>query len=207
MSYKALIVDFGGVLTTPLQDSLVAFAQAEGIDIQDLVRAALAAYAGGEDDLVVRFETGRIEESEFVQHFAQRLEEISGKKVDPDNLVGRLLAGLKLEAEMIDLLRRAKDNGFKTALLSNSWGTTSYPMDLLNEVCDVIVISGEVGMRKPDRDIFDFTLKELDVPAEGCIFVDDHPGHLKTAMEIGMTTVLHRDPDRSVAEVGGLLGI
>jgi len=205
MNYDALIVDFGGVLTTPLQDSMVAFAQTEGIDVQDLIRAALAAYAGGEDDLVVRFETGHIEEAEFVQHFAARLEEVSGKRIDPEGLLGRLLSGLRLEAEMIDLLRRAKAKGYKTALLSNSWGTTSYPMDLLNEVCDVIVISGEVGMRKPDPEIFTFTLDQLGVEAGRAVFVDDHPGHLKTAVEIGMTTVLHRDPQSSVAEVAELL--
>ena len=205
MTYEALIVDFGGVLTTPLQDSMVAFAENEGIDVQDLIRAALAAYAGGEDDLVMRFETGHIEESEFVQHFAKRLEEISGKKVDPEGLVGRLLGGLRLEAEMIELLRRAKAKGYKTALLSNSWGTTSYPMDLLKEVCDVIVISGEVGMRKPDPEIFTFTLEQLGVAADRSVFVDDHPGHLKTAVELGMKTVLHRDPDSSVAEVEDLL--
>jgi putative hydrolase of the HAD superfamily len=207
MSYDALIVDFGGVLTTPLQDSMVAFAEAEGIDVQDLIRAALAAYAGGEDDLVVRFETGHIEEAEFVQHFAARLEEVSGKKVDPEGLVGRLLAGLRLEAEMIELLRRAKAKGYKTALLSNSWGTTSYPMDLLNEVCDVIVISGEVGMRKPDPEIFTFTLERLGVEPQRSVFVDDHPGHLKTAQELGMRTVLHRDPASSVSEVDELLAL
>lgn len=206
-NYDALIVDFGGVLTTPLQDSMVAFAVAEGIDVQDLIRAALAAYAGGEDDLVVRFETGHIEEAEFVEHFAARLEEISGKKVDPEGLVGRLLAGLRLEAEMIELLRRAKAKGYKTALLSNSWGTTSYPMDLLNEVCDVIVISGEVGLRKPDPEIFTLTLDKLGVAPERSVFVDDHPGHLKTAVELGMKTVLHRDPDSSVAEVEELLSL
>jgi putative hydrolase of the HAD superfamily len=207
MSYDALIVDFGGVLTTPLQDSMVAFAEAEGIDVQDLIRAALAAYAGGEDDLVVRFETGHIEEAEFVRHFAARLEEVSGKKVDPEGLVGRLLAGLRLEAEMIELLRRAKAKGYKTALLSNSWGTTSYPMDLLNEVCDVIVISGEVGMRKPDPEIFTFTLDRLGVEPQRSVFVDDHPGHLKTAQELGMRTVLHRDPASSVSEVDELLAL
>lgn len=207
MSYDALIVDFGGVLTTPLQDSLVAFAEQEGIDVQDFVRAALAAYAGADDDLVTRFETGHIEDSEFAVQFAKRLEEISGKTVEPEGLVGRILAGLRLEADMVELLRRAKAKGYKTALLSNSWGTSSYPMELLNEVCDVVVISGEVGMRKPDPEIFTHTLELLGIEAERAVFVDDHPGHLKTAVELGMKTVLHRDPEQSVGEVEELLAL
>lgn len=207
MSYDALIVDFGGVLTTPLQDSLVAFAEQEGIDVQDLVRAALAAYAGADDDLVTRFETGHIQDSEFAVQFAKRLEEISGKTVEPEGLVARILAGLRLEADMVELLRRAKAKGYKTALLSNSWGTSSYPMELLNEVCDVVVISGEVGMRKPDPEIFTHTLELLGIEAERAVFVDDHPGHLKTAVELGMKTVLHRDPEQSVGEVEELLAL
>lgn len=207
MSYDALIVDFGGVLTTPLQDSLVAFAEQEGIDVQDFVRAALAAYAGADDDLVTRFETGHIADSEFAVRFATRLEEISGKKVEPEGLVSRILAGLQLEADMVELLRRAKAKGYKTALLSNSWGTSSYPMELLNEVCDVVVISGEVGMRKPDPEIFTHTLELLGIDAARAVFVDDHPGHLKTALDLGMKTVLHRDPEQSVGEVEELLDL
>jgi putative hydrolase of the HAD superfamily len=71
----------------------------------------------------------------------------------------------------------------------------------------VVVISGEVGMRKPDRDIFDLTLEKLGVEADACVFVDDHPGHLQTAQEVGMTTVLHRTPRETVAELEELLDL
>ena len=203
--YRSLIVDFGGVLTTPLEDAMHLFAESQGIELQDLVRVALAAYHGEGDDLVVQFEKGAIPEAEFALAFAQRLSEASGREVEAEGLLHRLLGSLRLEDDMFEMLRRARAAGIKTALLSNSWGLELYPRDLLEETCDVVVISGEVGMRKPDADIFTFTTDKLDLEPHVCIFVDDHPGHLKTAAEVGMKTVLHKSPAQTIAEVEDLL--
>lgn len=205
--YEALIVDFGGVLTTPLQDSFVTFAEALGIELQDLVRVALKAYTGDTDPLVVGFETGEIGEDEFAIGFAQRLAQETGVQVDPERLVERMFGGMRLEEGMFDALAAAKRAGFKTGLLSNSWGLAGYPRERLAEVMDVVVISAEVGMRKPDPEIFTFTTAKLGVAPEACVFVDDHPGHLKAAQEAGMTTVLHREPAQSIAELEDLLGV
>lgn len=202
---KALIVDFGGVLTTPLEEAMSKFAEEQGIELQDLVRVALAAYHGEGDDLVVRFEKGAISDSEFALAFAQRLSEVSGREVEADGLLHRLLGSLRLEDDMFEMLRRARGAGIKTALLSNSWGLELYPRDLLAETCDVIVISGEVGMRKPDAGIFTLTTDKLGLGPEVCIFVDDHPGHLRTARKAGMTTVLHKTPAETIPELEDLL--
>lgn len=204
-TYESLIVDFGGVLTTPLEDAMGNFAESQGIELQDLVRVALAAYHGEGDDLVVQFEKGAIPDAEFALAFAQRLSEASGRQVEAEGLLHRLLGSLRLEDDMFDMLRCARGAGIKTALLSNSWGLELYPRDLLSETCDVVVISGEVGMRKPDADIFTFTTDKLGLDPQVCIFVDDHPGHLKTAAEVGMKTVLHKNPAQTIAELEGLL--
>lgn len=207
-AYRSLIVDFGGVLTTPLQDAMARFADEHGIDLQDLVRVALAAYTeGGGDHLVAQFETGRLGEAEFALAFAQRLSEVTGKDIDPEGVVHRLLRSLRLEEGMIEAVRRSRSAGIKTALLSNSWGLELYPRPVLDEICDVVVISGEVGLRKPDPAIFTMTTDKLDVAPEDCIFVDDHPGHLKTAQEVGMMTVLHRTPAETISQLEGLLNL
>jgi putative hydrolase of the HAD superfamily len=205
--FEALIVDFGGVLTTPLQDSMIAFSESIGIEVQDLARVALRAYAGSEDTLVTSFETGRISEREFSLEFAQRLAQETGVEVDPERLVERIFGGLRLEEGMLDAVGRARGHGYKTALLSNSWGLDLYPTERFNELFDLTVISGEVGMRKPEPEIFEFTVKELGVEARACVFVDDHPGHLKAALELGITTVLHREPAQTIAELEGLLEV
>lgn len=207
MTYKGLIVDFGGVLTTPLQNAMVDFATEHGIELQDLVRAALRAYSGGEDDLVVRFETGQMSESEFALGFAQRLSEATGAEIEAEGLLERLFGTLELEEDMIAAVERARHSGLKTALLSNSWGMGLYPRRTLDRICDVVVISGEVGLRKPDPAIFTMTTDQLSLEPETCVFVDDHPGHLKAAQAAGMTTVLHKTPPETISELEGLLGL
>lgn len=202
--FKALVIDFGGVLTTPMQDAMVRFSDELGIELQDLARIALGAYSGGEDHLVVDFETGRISEEEFAAAFAKRLEEVTKAPVDPEGLVRRIFR-LEIEESMMDLVGAAHSAGYQTALCSNSWGTRLYPRDRLAPIFDVLVISGEVGLRKPDPAIFELTLEKLGVDARACVFVDDHPGHLAPAMEMGMKTVLHRSPEESVREVSSLL--
>lgn len=204
---KALVVDYGGVLTTPLQEAMVAFATEIGLELQDFVRVALAPYAGGEDSLITDFETGRISEQEFSTAFAARLGEVTGEEIDPTNLVSKLFGGVALEASMLDAVARVRAGGLKTALLSNSWGLDLYPMDQFAQLFDVVVISGEVGLRKPDRPIFDLLLKRLELSAEQCLFVDDHPGHLHAAAELGIETLLHVTPEQTISELEGRLGV
>jgi putative hydrolase of the HAD superfamily len=131
---------------------------------------------------------------------------MSGIPVDPDGLVQRMFS-VELEEAMFDAIRTARTAGLKTALLSNSWGASLYPRDRLDDLFDVLVISGEVGLRKPDPAIFSLTAGKLGVPTTECVFVDDNPAHLAVAKDKGMTTVLHRTPAESLAELELLLGL
>lgn len=199
--FEALIVDYGGVLTTSIQDSMQIFANEEGIELQDLARIALAAYVEGDDDLVTAFETGRMSEEDFSLEFAQRLADATGKEVDPERFVARMFGGVRLEEGMLETVAETRRAGFKTALLSNSWGLSGYPRERFSDLFDVVVISGEVGMRKPQPEIFRFTAEKLGIVRSRCVFVDDHPGHLKAALAEGMTTVLHRNPAETIPQL------
>jgi putative hydrolase of the HAD superfamily len=205
--FDALIVDFGGVLTTPLQDSFAAFAQYLGIQLQDLVRAILPIYSGSGDDTVERFETGRMDEEEFSRELARRLQETAGRPIDPEGLVEKIFAGARLEPSMLHAVGAVRRAGMKTALLSNSWGMSGYPKDRFDELFDAVVISGEVGLRKPDPAIYQLVLDRLGLPGPRCVFVDDFPGHLETAQAAGMTTVLHVSPEQTLSRLGSLLGV
>jgi putative hydrolase of the HAD superfamily len=206
-TFKALIVDFGGVLTTPLQDAMAGYARSLGIELQDLVRVALRAYAGEDDNLVTGFETGRVPEDEFAVAFAQRLSEVTPRPVDPGTVVDGIFSGMSLEDDMIEAVAAAHRAGLKTALLSNSWSLRHYPRARFEDIFDVTVISGEVGLRKPDPAIYRLTTERLGVAATECVFVDDHPGHLKAALAEGMTTVLHKTPAETIEELRGLLPV
>jgi putative hydrolase of the HAD superfamily len=205
--YDALIVDYGGVLTTPLQDSMIRFGQETGIELQDLVRAALGAYADVDDELVIAIETGKISEDEFSEAFARRLSDATGVAVESEGLIRRIFAGLELEQAMVSALKSARAAGVKTGLLSNSWGTSLYPRELLDELFDAIVVSGEVGMRKPDPAIFALITQTLGVEGDRCVFVDDFPGHLESAATAGMTAVLHTSPAETIAELERLFEV
>jgi putative hydrolase of the HAD superfamily len=204
--FDALIVDFGGVLTTPLQDAMVEFASELGLELQDLARVALGAYSGSDDSLVTDFETGKISDEEFSKAFAARLSEVCGRPVEADGLLGKLFR-MRLEESMFEAVAAAKAAGLRTGLLSNSWGTDAYPRHRFPGVFDEVVISGEVGMRKPDPAIFELMTDRIGVPPQKSVFVDDHPGHLQAALEHGMTTVLHRSPTETISELQSLLGV
>jgi putative hydrolase of the HAD superfamily len=206
-AFDALIVDFGGVLTNPLQETFEAFALSLDIELQDLVRVLLPLYAGGSDDMVERFEKGMLDEAVFSRELARRLQEACGRSVDLDGLIDRIFMGMRLEPEMLEALVTTRRAGLKTALLSNSWGMAGYPEERFDELFDVVVISGEVGLRKPDPAIYELTIQKLNVPAARCVFVDDHPGHLPAAQDAGMTTVLHISPEQTLAQLTELLGV
>jgi putative hydrolase of the HAD superfamily len=204
-AFRALVVDFGGVLTSPLIEGLQTFARDVGIDPQDVVIAALGAYADGEDSLVCDFETGRIEEDDFTEALAQRMSRLAKRRVEPHGLVARLFP-LRMEEQMFDAVAAARRAGLKTGLLSNSWGRSLYPLERLDALFDVRILSSDVGLRKPDPRIFEVMVDRLAVRAEECIYVDDHPGHVQVAAGRGMAGVLHLTPAYTIADLEQLIG-
>ena len=102
---------------------------------------------------------------------------------------------------MIGLVRRARHSGLRTALLSNSWGDGSYPEEQWEGAFDAVVISGRVGMRKPEAEIFRHTAHLLGVPPEECVMVDDLAGNIHGAVAAGMVGVLHKSYDETVEEL------
>jgi putative hydrolase of the HAD superfamily len=202
-----LIVDFGGVLTTSLGDAFRAFCEREGVDYERVRTALRKAYGEADaESLVARFETGRLEQEHFERELAAVLSEGLERPVAPADLVTRMLADLHLDEEMIEAVRAARRGGIKTALLSNSWGVQYYPHGLLAELFDEIVISGRVGLRKPDAEIFTMAVERLGLPAGECVFVDDLRGNLEAAEAVGMRGVLHEEATTTIPELERLLG-
>jgi epoxide hydrolase-like predicted phosphatase len=108
---------------------------------------------------------------------------------------------------MREAVRRAREAGIRTALVSNSWGVHRYPHDLFEELFDGIVISGEEGMRKPSRRMYELGAERAGVSADACVYVDDLPFNLKPAEELGMVTVHHTSAETTIPELERLLGI
>jgi putative hydrolase of the HAD superfamily len=196
---EGLLVDYGGVLTTDLFASFRAFCALEGLDPETIGRRFRTDPACRE--LLIAFETGKLEEVEFERRFAAIL------GVEEADLIDRLLAGSGPDLEMLAAVRAARAAGVRTGLISNSWGTRRYDRELLDELFDGIVISGEVGMRKPAPDIYTLGAERLGLAPAACVFVDDLPFNLTPAAELGMATVHHRNAEETVAELERLLGV
>jgi epoxide hydrolase-like predicted phosphatase len=127
--------------------------------------------------------------------------------VEAPRLIERLMGNSAPEPAMLDAVRRARAAGVRTGLISNSWGTSRYDRSQLAELFDGVVLSGEVGMRKPARAIYEMGARSIDLEPERCVFVDDLPFNLKPAQELGMATVHHTEVEETIAELERLLGV
>jgi epoxide hydrolase-like predicted phosphatase len=194
-----LLIDWGGVLTTDLFASFASFFEQEGLDtaqVRTLFRDDRDARR-----LLIDMETGAITEEDFEPRLAEAL-----GVAEHANLIDRMMAGAQPDPVMIAAVRAAKRAGVRTGLVSNSWGTRRYPRDLLAELFDGIVISGEEGTRKPDSRMYELGAERIGLPPEACVYVDDLPFNLEPAAALGMATVHHMDAGTTVAELERLLG-
>jgi putative hydrolase of the HAD superfamily len=197
---RGLLVDFGGVLTTDVFVSFREFCVAEGL-LPDTVRDRFMKDPMARE-LLADLETGRLTEEEFESKFAAVLEIERS-----DGLIDRLFAGMRPDQTMLDAVRAAKRAGVRTGLISNSWGHGRYDRTLFPELFDGVVISGDVGVRKPDPRIYELGAEAVDLPPWACVFVDDLPGNLKPARELGMATVRHVRAEQTISELEDLLGV
>ena len=197
---RGLLVDFGGVLTTDVFASFRAFCEAEGL-LPDTVRDRFMKDPMARE-LLADLEIGRLTEEEFESKFAAVLEI---KRAD--GLIDRLFAGMLPDETMLDAVRAAKRAGVRTGLISNSWGHGRYDRTLFPELFDGVVISGDVGLRKPDPRIYELGAESVGLPPSACVFVDDLPGNLKPARELGMATVHHVRAEQTISELEDVLGI
>ena len=197
--HRALIVDFGGVLTTSIWPAFSEFCESEGLEadtVRELFRSDERALG-----LLRGLETGQLPDAEFEQRFAELL-----GLAEPTDLIARMFAGLRPDEAMIGAVRAARACGIATGLISNSWGLGIYeraPVDLF----DATVISGDVGLHKPQPEIYLLTCKRLGVPPDRSVFVDDLRENVAGAEAVGMTAILHRETGETISRLETLLGV
>lgn len=191
-SPRALIVDYGGVLTRPLAECHAAWCAGNGVDpaVFDAVfRDWRELHPDGDGHPVHLVETGRITPRAFELRLAERLRRADGTPVDPDGLLTGLLARFTPDPEVIEAVRRARRR-VPTALLTNSWGA-GRPWTAFGDLFDAVVVSCEAGVRKPDPRSYTVTADALGVPPSACAFVDDSAANVAGAVALGMTGLHH----------------
>ena len=187
------------MLTTDIWVAFGEFCDAEDLDpeaVKNLFRSNPEAMR-----LLRGLETGELDEAAFEPPFAELL----GLK-ESEGLIGRLFGGLGPDDLMIGAVRAARKGGVKTGLITNSWGLGIYeraPTDLFDET----VISGDVGLHKPQPEIYELACERLGVEPADCVFVDDLRENVAGAEAVGMDAILHRDSAETVAQLEELLGV
>lgn len=197
---RGLLVDYGGVLTTNVFASFEAFCRAEGLD-PHLVATHFRSNPEARE-LLFELEVGTLTEEEWEPRFAAVI-----GVTEPAGLIDRLFAGMRTDHAMMNAVRAAKDAGVHTGLVSNSWGKGRYDRSQFPVLFDGVVISAEVGVRKPDPRIYEQGAEAIGLEPAACVFVDDLPGNLKPARELGMATVHHTDAQETVPQLERLLGV
>ena len=194
----ALLIDFGGVLTSDIWTSFGEFCAERGLD----PAAAKQLFRERPDALAElrALETGEADPADFERSFAEML------GTEPEGLIDGLFAGLRPEEEMLEAVRQARAAGVPTCLVSNSWVMNHYT-DEIRALFDAVVISAEVGLHKPQPEIFLLAAERLGVKPESCVFVDDLRENCAGAEADGLAAILHRHPQETIERLEELLGV
>jgi putative hydrolase of the HAD superfamily len=199
---EAVVSDFGGVLTSPLIESFASLQGDSGVTLEAVGMAlARVAERDGRHPLY-ELETGRLTERDFLDRLGAEL----GRELD--GFGERYFANLHANQELIDYYRDLRGRGLRLALLTNNvreWEPLWRAKLPVDELFELVVDSAFVGMRKPDREIYDLALERLDLPAAACVFVDDLDVNVATARELGMVGVHFRDTAQAISEVEAAL--
>jgi epoxide hydrolase-like predicted phosphatase len=204
---RALISDFGGVLTSPLAAGFLAYQEEARISLEDLGNAMQAATEAHGEHPLFALERGEISEREF----AGRLEEHLHERFDLGRLRELYFELLEPNAPMIAFIGEQRRRGLRTALLTNNvreWEPLwRAKLPELDDIFEVVVDSAFVGMRKPEARIYELTLERLGggLRAEECLFLDDLEVNCEAARALGMTAVRFQDADQAIAELGSVL--
>jgi putative hydrolase of the HAD superfamily len=200
--YRGLLLDMGGVLTTDFFAAIGAHCRRLGLP-PDRFREVVTRHPLGRQ-LYRQIERGEISQTTFECGIADLL------GVDSHGLLRGLLADAQPNAAMIEAVQRARGAGVRTGVITNSWGTepfNPYESYDLDKRFDAVVISGEVGLSKPDPAIYKLAASRLGLPASACVFVDDIADNLPPAHALGMATVHHVDNSTTLDQLERLLGI
>ncbi len=200
---RAVICDFGGVLTTPLIGAFVAYQEHSGISIGELGQAMARINEESGAHPLYELERGHLSEREFLGGIERALG--GGRKLD--GFSEKYFENLDRNEPMIDSMRGLRDRGFRMALLTNNvreWEPLwRAKLPEIDEIFEVVVDSAFVGMRKPEPEIYELTLSRLGdgLTADECVFIDDTDVNCHTAESLGMVAVHYIDAEQAIPQI------
>jgi putative hydrolase of the HAD superfamily len=206
---RAVISDFGGVLTTPLMAAFAGVHERMGVPMEALGRAMQCLAERDGSYPLFELEKGRMTEADFLRDIGAFVSEDLGRDVQMHSFREVYFEGLQPNEAMIEQMRGLRDRGLRMALLTNNireWEPHWRGMLPVDEIFELVVDSAFVGMRKPEPEIYELTCERLGVPPAECLFVDDVEVNCQAAEALGMTAVWYREPEQAIAEIDAALG-
>jgi putative hydrolase of the HAD superfamily len=201
---EAIVSDFGGVLTTPLIESFMAFQDQTGITTETLGKAMAAITEAEGENPLFQMERGEITEVSFLETLTDGLEPLLGHRPEMHRFKEIYFEALEPNLPMIDLMAELRDEGYRMAMLTNNvreWEPLWRPMLPVDEIFETVVDSGFVGCRKPESRIYAITLERVGIEPGACLFLDDIEVNCEGARRAGMQAVHFRENEQAIAEI------
>ncbi|MBT5518864.1 MAG: HAD-IA family hydrolase [Rhodobiaceae bacterium] len=210
-NYKAVLWDFGGVITSSPFEAFAAYEKQNGLP-ENFIRGINAT--NPDSNAWAKFERSDIDAASFDTAFLAEAE-ARGHSVRGGDVLA-LLAGA-IRPEMVAVLERLKAEGYRIACITNNVKTgagagmarTQEKADAVAKVMQLfehVIESSEIGVRKPDPAIYQMACDKLGVAPSDCVFLDDLGINLKPARAMGMGTVKVVSAAQGIADLSALLG-
>lgn len=205
---RAVLWDFGGVLTTSPFDAFTEYEKARSLP-PGFIRQLNSTHS--DTNAWAQLERSEISMEQFVKSYEAEAE-AAGHAIDAAALLGSLRGGLR--PAMVEAARRCHAR-LKTALLTNNFvaaGATHSEPDTPSgyapvlDLFDVIIESSKAGVRKPDPLFYQMACQQLDIEPAEAVMLDDLGVNLKPARAMGMRTIKVVQPEQALAELEEIVG-
>ena len=208
MAIKAILIDFGGVLTPSPFSTLRAWHAERGLDAEAALGTLFGPYDQDTDHPWHQLERGEVSIADAMTRIKAAAAE-QGFELDPLELLRAVGRNFGIRTDVVDKVLALRAAGYRTALVTNNvkeyserWRTLIPAGDMF----DAIIDSSAVGMRKPDPRIYHLALEQLGVNADESVFLDDAPGNVEAARALGIHAILVEDDHKNaLAELDALL--
>jgi putative hydrolase of the HAD superfamily len=205
---KAVISDFGGVLTTSIERAIIRYYERSEISLEDLGHALGVATVQRGANVLFEMECGRLSEAEFLAVIGDALTARLGRPVDLSRFPEEMFAEMAPNEQLIAYMRTLRERGYRMAICTNNvreWSARWQAMLPVAEIFEVVVDSSAIGARKPDPRIYEAVLGELAVDAAEALFIDDLRVNCAAAQQLGMRAVWFHHTEQATAEIEAAL--
>jgi epoxide hydrolase-like predicted phosphatase len=209
---KAVLFDFGGVFTDSPFHAVNAYGEDLGLGAAQVTSIVFGSYEDDGDHPWHQLERGEITLDE-ARNLILALGQQHNLQIDIYELFARMAgnnAGAGARQPLVDRVRSLRQQGYPTGIVTNNvreFGDGWRALVPVDELFDFVVDSSSVGVRKPDRRIFEIALQQLDgIPAEQVVFLDDYQANVDAARKLGLQAItVGIDLHAAISELDKLL--